>query len=207
MSKYKLPILLDDNKLTQNHTPLCDFGKQTSVRQWTDRWEVNISVSVVWCFTFTTCRTWCDGTACSDWLCAIVLFKWSTTLYVDRVTHWNKCAVTSACCDRSNWSFFTIGLLEKMWVRLSSLRKRGHQKPLLICQAIFISFANCSAVLHSMSFIIQRLKIIKKWIITTKWKEWDKSRVDSVYVWWDVNRKDVFFKKKQKKKGLTVFLK
>lgn len=50
---------------------------------------------------------------------------------------------------------------------MSSQRKRGHQKPLLTYQAIFISFSNCSAAQHSMRFIIHSLKNIKKWLITT----------------------------------------
>lgn len=55
-----------------------------------------------------------------------------------------------------------------MCVRLnmSSQRKRGHQKPPLTYQAIFISFSNCSAAQHSMRFIIHSLKNIKKWLIT-----------------------------------------
>lgn len=50
---------------------------------------------------------------------------------------------------------------------MSSQRKRGHQKPPLTYQAIFISFSNCSAAQHSMRFIIHSLKNIKKWLITT----------------------------------------
>lgn len=50
---------------------------------------------------------------------------------------------------------------------MSSQRKRGHQKPPLTYQAIFISFSNCSAAQHSMRFIIRSLKNIKKWLITT----------------------------------------
>lgn len=50
---------------------------------------------------------------------------------------------------------------------MSSQRKRGHQKPLLTYQAIFISFSKCSAAQHSMRFIIHSLENIKKWLITT----------------------------------------
>lgn len=43
-------------------------------------------------------------------------------------------------------------------LNMSSQRKRGHRNPLLTYQAIFISFPNCSAAQHSMSFIIQSKK-------------------------------------------------
>lgn len=46
-----------------------------------------------------------------------------------------------------------------MWVLLG---KRGHHKPLLTCQAIFISLSDCTAVQHSMSFTIHSLKRHKK---------------------------------------------
>lgn len=102
-------------------------------------------------------------------------------------------------------AFFQKVYCKKMWVRLSSLRKRGHQKPLLICQAIFIFFSNCSAVLHSMSFIIQRLKSIKKWFITTKiervrQKQSRQHLCDGI----SIGQK---LKKKNSMKGLTVLLK
>lgn len=51
---------------------------------------------------------------------------------------------------------------------MSSQWKRGHHKPLLTCQAIFISLSNCAVVWLSMSFTIHSLKIVEKTNYTHK---------------------------------------
>lgn len=67
----------------------------------------------------------------------------------------------------SAWTSFTgfaplVYCIRWVGLNMSSLRKRGHHKPLLTCQAIFISLSNCTAVRHSVSFTIHSLKSVKK---------------------------------------------
>lgn len=71
------------------------------------------------------------------------------------------------CLKLSAWASITSR------VKISSQRKRGHHKPLLTCQTIFISPSKCTAIQHSMSFTIHIAKreTKKKTPITTHFEK------------------------------------